>query len=171
MDCAFSLNLHYQTHQSLYPVQNASYQSSCDYTFITDFYFVLIFILNAIFHFSIFTYSIKTLKPAVHVQYFCVQYIDHYSSWCPIHCHIMHIQRIYCGMRRSCTIYWKATCTMHTENIICEYLNLLSLVFNSKHFEIYWCNDNILWSVSFIEHCSQSIDHPHLQGQYIARVA
>ncbi len=37
-----------------------------------------------------------------------------------------------------------------------------------KSFEIYWCNDNILGSVSFIEHRSQSIEHPHLHDQYIS---
>ncbi len=27
----------------------------------------------------------------------------------------------------------------------------------------------MLCSVSFIEHCSQYIEHPHVHGQYIAR--
>ncbi len=59
---------------------------------------------------------------------------------------------------------------MYTENKTHKYLNLLSVYqFISKSFEIYWCNDNILRFVSFIEHCSQSVEHLH--GQYIARVS
>ncbi len=60
---------------------------------------------------------------------------------------------------------------MYRENKIHKYLNLLSLYqYISKNSEIYWCNDNILQSVLFTEHCSQSIEHPHLHGQYFARV-
>ncbi len=55
------------------------------------------------------------------------------------------------------------------ENIIREYLSLLSLYqYISKRLEICSCNDNIPQSVSFIEHCSQYIEHPRLHGQYIA---
>ncbi len=61
-DWEFPLNLHYQTRQKLYPGQVTSYKSSRDYTFIIDFYFWLFFVLNSIFHFSVFTYSIKTLR-------------------------------------------------------------------------------------------------------------
>ncbi len=39
-----------------------SYLSSCDCALITNFYFWLFSVLNAIFHFSVFTYSIKTLR-------------------------------------------------------------------------------------------------------------
>ncbi len=49
---------------------------------------------------------INYLKPTIHVQYYCVQYISKCSELC-------------------------------------------------------WCNDNILWSVLFIEHSSQYIEHPH----------
>ncbi len=59
LDWTFPLNLHYQTCQRLYPRQVASYKSSRDYTSLTDFYFRLFFVLNSIFHFSIFTYSIR----------------------------------------------------------------------------------------------------------------
>ncbi len=49
---------------------------------------------------------------------------------------------------------------------------LLSLYqYISKSFEIHRSNDNILQSVSLIEHCSQSIEYPHLGAQYVARVS
>ncbi len=52
LDWALPLNLNFQTGQTLYPVQVASYQLSRDYALITDFYFWLFFVLNSIFHFS-----------------------------------------------------------------------------------------------------------------------
>ncbi len=68
LDWAFPLNLHYQTCQRPYPGQVASYV--VNYPLIIDFYFWLFFVLNSIiFHFSICTYSIKTLSRVYTYRY------------------------------------------------------------------------------------------------------
>ncbi len=46
------------------------------------------------------------LKLAVHVQYYRGQYIDRYSWWCPIDCHITHTRTTYCHITHTQTTYW-----------------------------------------------------------------
>ncbi len=76
-----------------------------------------------------------------------------------------------CRCTRPLVLMWNIYSQRAASSVLREYHRLLSLYrYISKSVEIYRCNDNIQQSVSFIEHCSQSIEHLHLHGQYIARV-